>query len=478
MRGGPGIFSPARRTAAQLLRAARERRVPSQVERLAAEGGGRAADLDFLEKALFAHAPGLEREPEGAVELFAARTPRGEVEWTAARILEPVREEGLRFRDIGVCSPGPRRTYEDLMETRVRPVRRAGVPVHRLPSVLLDKPVLALVTVGAGRRRRGDYAYDDAVPLSQDRPHRPGGGGAGSAGELCPEVGHPGRAGGRRRSPGPCTPEGYGLPMAEEDQALLERVDRARRRVAAPLERLRKNSARTGRGQAMALYGFLEEIGLPRRLGERVEELRRRGEPALAEEYRQLWEILCGGAGAVRRRSLGEVPMELEEFSQSVPAGALSVRRGHYPGLPGPGDSGGNHPADRPPGCKVLFLLGADDSSIPQVGAEPGLLSDDDRTLLASYGLELDHERGGAPLPGDDHPVSDLRPAQPASDSHLARARGRGGGAAALLPGGAAEAALPRPCRGAGGGTGRTPSAWRPPCPPWSWRGGARQSGG
>lgn len=38
---------------------------------------------------------------------------------------------------------------------------------------------------------------------------------------------------------------------------------------------------------------------------------------------------------------------------------------------------------------KVLFLLGADDSSIPQVGAELGLLSDDDRTLLASYGLEL-----------------------------------------------------------------------------------------
>ena len=36
--GGTGIFSPARRTAAQLLRAARERRVPSQVEHLAADG--------------------------------------------------------------------------------------------------------------------------------------------------------------------------------------------------------------------------------------------------------------------------------------------------------------------------------------------------------------------------------------------------------------------------------------------------------
>lgn len=164
-------------------------------------------------------------------------------------------------------------------------------------------------------------------------------------------------------------PRGYGFPMTEEDQALLERVDRARRQVAAPLERLRKNSARTGRGQAMALYGFLEEIGLPRRLGERVEELRRRGEPALAEEYRQLWEILCGGLEQCAALT-GEVPMELEEFSSlfqlvlsqydvgtipvsldRVTAGETTRQTGHR--------------------VKVLFLLGADDSSIPQVGAEP-----------------------------------------------------------------------------------------------------------
>ena len=201
-------------------------------------------------------------------------------------------------------------------------------------------------------------------------------------------------------------------PWTEEDQALLERVDRARRQVAAPLERLRKNSARTGRGQAMALYGFLEEIGLPRRLGERVEELRRRGEPALAEEYRQLWEILCGGleqcaaltgggahgAGGVlpslfqlvlSQYDVGTIPVSLDR----VTAGETTRQTGHR--------------------VKVLFLLGADDSSIPQVGAAPGLLSDDDRTLLASYGLELNQSAEELPLPGDDHPLSDLRPAQP-----------------------------------------------------------------
>ena len=38
---------------------------------------------------------------------------------------------------------------------------------------------------------------------------------------------------------------------------------------------------------------------------------------------------------------------------------------------------------------KALFLLGADDGSLPQVGTAPGLLSDGDRALLATYGLEL-----------------------------------------------------------------------------------------
>jgi ATP-dependent helicase/nuclease subunit B len=39
--------------------------------------------------------------------------------------------------------------------------------------------------------------------------------------------------------------------------------------------------------------------------------------------------------------------------------------------------------------CKVLFLLGADDGSIPQVTPGAGLLTDRDRELLEDYGLEM-----------------------------------------------------------------------------------------
>ena len=77
------------------------------------------------------------------------------------------------------------------------------------------------------------------------------------------------------------------------------------------------------------------------------------------EEFSSLFQLVLS------QYDVGTIPVSLDR----VTAGETTRQAGHR--------------------VKVLFLLGADDSSIPQVGAELGLLSDDDRTLLASYGLEL-----------------------------------------------------------------------------------------
>ena len=176
-------------------------------------------------------------------------------------------------------------------------------------------------------------------------------------------------------------PKGYGLKFSQEDRELLARVDGARRQVTAPLEALRKNKDRTGRGQAISLYTFLEEIDLPARLEERVETLIRRGQPALAEEYRQLWDILCGGLEQCAGL-LGDVPMELEEFALLFRLVLSQYDVGTIPVSLDRVTAGGT---TRQTGHRVraLFLLGADDSSLPQVGMAPGLLYDDDRGLLA-----------------------------------------------------------------------------------------------
>ena len=380
--GGAGIFSPARRTARQLLRLAQERGVSREIEVRSGGAGPKTAALAHLEGQLFAPRPDPWAGEAEELTMLKANSPYSEVEWTAAEILRLVREEGYRFRDIAVCA----RSLEgcgSLVETIFA---RYGVPVFlSRMSDILQKPILALIT-SALEAASGGYRYDDVFRYLK----------TGLTGLSAEDVdllenyvlkwSLEGSAWTGARD-WANHPRGYGLPFSEGDRALLARLNTLRRQVAQTLEGLRKNPDKTGRGQAAALYAFLEAAGVPERLAQRTEELNRRGQAALAEEYAQLWEILCGGLEQCAQ-ILGDAPMELDEFSKlfalvlsqydvgSIPVSLDRVNVGDMPRLA--------HRA-----CPVVFLLGADDGAIPAAAPSPGLLNDDDRSLLASYGLEL-----------------------------------------------------------------------------------------
>ena len=380
--GGAGIFSPARRTAGQLLRLARERGIPREIVVRTGQAGPKAPALAHLERELFAPSPAPWTGEGDALTLFTAHSPYSEVEWTAAEILRLVREEGCRFRDIAVCARSME-GYGSLIETVFA---RYGIPVFlSRMSDILQKPILALIT-SALEAAAGGYRYDDVfrylktgltalsaedVDLLENYVLKWNL--EGSAWTAKKDwAGHP---------------KGYGRTFTEGDTALLARLNALRKQVAEPLEALRRNPDRTGRGQAISLYSFLEAAGVPERLAARTAELNRRGQAALAEEYAQLWDILCGGLEQCAQ-ILGEAPMELDEFSRlfalvlsqydvgSIPVSLDRVNAGEMPRLA--------HRA-----CPVVFLLGADDGAIPAAAPSPGLLNDDDRSLLASYGLEL-----------------------------------------------------------------------------------------
>ena len=380
--GETDIFAPARRTAGQLLRLAREQGTGSQVHVCKTPAAPGTPALVHLEAQLFAPAPAPYPEAAEEITLFTAHTPYSEVEWTAAEILRLVREEGYRFRDIAVCARSLD-IYGVLMESIFA---RYGVPVFlSRMSDILQKPVLALIT-SALEAAAGGYRYEDVfrylktglTDLEQEDVDL--------LENYVLKWNLEGNAWTARKD-WTGHPKGYGQSFTPADTALLERLNALRRQVAGPLEALRKNPEQTGRGQAVALYRFLETVGVPERLAGRAETLRREGQAALAEEYTQLWEILCGGLEQCAQ-ILGETPMELEEFSKlfalvlsqydvgSIPVSLDRVNAGEMPRL-----------AHRP--CPVVFLLGADDGAIPQASPAPGLLNDDDRSLLASYGLEL-----------------------------------------------------------------------------------------
>ncbi|MBM6870985.1 exodeoxyribonuclease V subunit gamma [Pseudoflavonifractor phocaeensis] len=378
---GEEHFDTARRTARQLLRLASDRRVPVKVTPWTGRAGGRTAALDRVEQSLFSGRGGASQDWAGLC-LFQAASPYSEVEWTASEILRLVREEGFRFRDITVTSR-TMETYGPLVETVFR---RYGVPVFlgRMSDVL-QKPVLALITAALDTVA-GEYRYEDVfrylktglTDLSDEER------------DLLENYVLKWKIRGSQwtgKKGWTMHPEGYGLPWSEENKALVERLNGLRVKVTTPLEGLRHPEEETGKGRAMALYRFLEEIGLPRRLEEREEALRARGQEGLAEEYRQLWDILCTALEQCAQ-TLGDAPMEGEEFARlftlvlsqydvgSIPVSLDRVNAGEMPRM------AHQH-------CKALFLLGADDDHIPQASPSPGLLTDDDRSLLASFGLEV-----------------------------------------------------------------------------------------
>ncbi len=155
--GGAGIFSPARRTARQLLRLAKERGISQEIAVRTGQAGPKAPALAHLERELFAPSPAPWTGEGDALTLFTANSPYSEVEWTAAEILRLVREEGCRFRDIAVCARGME-GYGSLIETVFA---RYGIPVFlSRMSDILQKPILALIT-SALEAAAGGYRYDD-----------------------------------------------------------------------------------------------------------------------------------------------------------------------------------------------------------------------------------------------------------------------------------------------------------------------------
>ena len=375
------VFAPARRTAAYLERLAESAGARVEREVLPVRPVPREESLVHLERALFAPETDV-WDGACAVEVYAAASPRTEVERTAAEILRLVREEGLRFRDVAVCARdfGP---YSDLVESVFE---KYGVPVF-LSTVtdVLQKPILALVT-GALAAAAGDYAYEDVFRYLKTGLTDVSDGdrdllenyvltwdlrGSRWTGERDWDM----------------HPEGYGRPLRAEDEALLARLNVLRRQVTAPLEGLRKNRDRTGRGHALALYQCLEDIGLPRRLEEREAAFARAGELKLAAEYSQLWEILCSALEQCAVL-LGDAPMELDVFSKLF---TLALSQYDVGSIPVSLDRVSAGECTRMDGrqFRALFWLGADSMSVPQAAPSPGLLTDRDRAALSALELTL-----------------------------------------------------------------------------------------
>ncbi len=372
-----------RKTALNLLSLAQREHIPADWEVLTGRKDGAPTELAALEEGLFRPSAPVTEERPLALRVCRAANPCAEVEWCAGELVRLTREEGLRWRDMAVAV----RSLEDYGALVESIFPRYGVSVYlNRREDLLQKPLFTLIGAALDAVER-HFEYEDVFRFLK----------TGLAGLRLDEVDElenyvllwriRGRGwypeGGWTAHPG-----GYGKKWTEEDRERLSHLNALRERAIAPLLSLRERPAAPGAEQAETLFGFLEEIELPRQLTERAEALRARGRLQQAEEYRQLWDILCNGLEQCARL-LGESPMSLTEFGELF---RLVLREYDVGTIPVALDrlSVGELQRMTHKEVQVLFLLGVDDAHFPMVTEQPGLLTREDRKLLCSLGWELD----------------------------------------------------------------------------------------
>ena len=377
---GSGLlaFEKAGETARELIQCAQRSGVAVQVE-VIPEGEG---PLKTMRERIF---QGSILPVAGCLHTYRGKTPYHACLDAAKRIRTLV-AQGCRYRDIAlVCTDLS--LYQPLVDLTFH---RFHIPLYRTGTQqILEKNVIYTVLTaldaalgGFDQRETLEYLRSALSPLSMD---------------LCDEIENYAILWGIRGqawvTPWENHPEGLGGVWTEEDRRRLAVWNEAREETMGPLERLRRGfrEASDLKDQVLALYAFLEEIHLERRLSDLARELDDAGENREAQILNQLWEILLTALEQMYD-VLGQTHWEPEQFVRLL---RLLLSQYDVGTIPPVLDAVQMGPvsAMRCNQQKHLFVLGAEEGNLPGYSGSAGVLTDQERTTLRGLGVPL---TGGA----------------------------------------------------------------------------------
>lgn len=377
----PEIFLTGCKTVQKLTRMAKRHSRPVERIELGASRVARPAGLAALERESLLPI----RTPQtdaGGVRLYEAASPFDECEHAAAYIRRKVRDEGARYRDFIVAA----RDIQPYSAFLAMAMARYDIPVFLAEKPdLLSRPPMALVT-NALEAARSHFRYEDLFSCLK----------TGLAGLDWDEIDKLENyvltwniRGSAWEHPWVEHPDGYGLRIDEAAKAQLDELNALREKAIAPFSALREALAgeKPAADCVRALYTFLLAVDAPQRMTDRAAGHEAAGRLQLADEYRQLWEILVS---AMEQFAwvCGDTPLTLDRFAQ-----LFRLVLGEYDVGTIPVSLDRVTCGDIERACMenagYVILLGVNDGLIPKAPASTSLLSDMDRDKLDALGVEL-----------------------------------------------------------------------------------------
>lgn len=339
--------------------------------------------LAFLERNLFRYrknageAENICPGEDQAVGIHVARNPRAEAMAVAGQIRSLVRKEGYRYREIGVIV-SDMSAYGDYL--------KQAFEVYEIPVFMDQKKSILLNPFVEYIRSLLSMAEQNFTAESVFRFLRTNLSGftMEETDALENYVIGLGIKGYKRWQ------ERWIRRLKDTTEEDLEVFNHCRVRLVEKVDGLLyvlKQRKKTVRDITMALYEFLVQEELQKKLKVQEEVFQERGEQALAREYAQIYRIVVELFDKFVEL-LGEEPVSLKEYEKLLDAGLEEAKVGVIP--PSPDQVvAGDMERTRLKDIKALFFVGANDVYLPGNLLRTGLLSERDRDRFSREKLSL-----------------------------------------------------------------------------------------
>ena len=335
-------------------------------------------------------------EKADGIKIFESRDLYSEVEHAAGQIIDLVREDGYRFRDIAVIC-GNEENYQYLIDSVFEEYE---IPVFADTKIILADHPIAMQLLAVFDIFDNDFDYTSVFEYlkagfiyEKDAAGKVRNLSADRLDELENFVL---KYGIKRKSrwfsdkdwkSGASVSELTGKEETDERriaEAAAEdaRINELRRTVMMPLKKYEKKTKGriTGRAHTEALFALLEDLHLYEGLKREIRFLSDLGETTEAERFGRIWELILEVLDQLVI-TLGNTEMNREEFGQYVRTGVSKCEIRIIP-------SGidrvycGTAERNAPANVKALFILGANDGCFPNDIKAEGFLSNADRRYI------------------------------------------------------------------------------------------------
>lgn len=327
--------------------------------------------LAHLEKQLFAFHKQRYAGKNDAVAIISAGSPAQEADWCAYRMYTLARDAGMRWRDMAiVCNdmehyaPFLQRAFQKFGVSCFLDVKRQ-VTNHPFARFVMDS--LACVKSGFSTRDVLRMMKTGFAPLDMDDCDRM---------ELLLK-----KAGVRWVTPSYIA----NIPEQADYEALREGLLTSLYAFADVFQQAKTVSQKT-----RALYAYLVDSGAVKKLEALSDTLRERGNLDKASEMVAAYQAVC----AVMEQAhdvLGDTPANAQMFYDYLAAGLKAEEIGIIPTMVD-GATAGTLQRSRSGDIRALFVLGANEGILPAGVTDTGLVTVDDRALLAREGLYMGHD--------------------------------------------------------------------------------------